>query len=186
MGSGEVAVVLPQQATQLESLPRLLLLQRQAQALGQELAIVTRNRSIRRNAKLLGIPFYNRDSALRGRRWRMGRAPSVSPAHPALGLPEPPPWRKEDGSSNAQVESRPGLYRSRQRRIAAGRRYRRTTPRLAAAVWLPVPGPVHGRVSGRIRLLCAASGDGNAGAGAAGARGDGAADGGPAGRGGGL
>ncbi len=135
MGSGEVAVVLPQQSTQLESLPRLRLLHRQAQALNQELALVTTNRSIRRNAKLLGIPVYNRDSALRGRRWRMGRAPSISPANPALGLPEPPPWRKEDGSPSAQVESRPGLYRSRQRRITAARRYRRATP-----AWLQVIG----------------------------------------------
>jgi len=131
VGSGQVAVVLPQQATQLESLPRMRLLQRQAQALEQELAIVTGNPSIRRNAKRLGIPVYNKDSALRGRRWRMGREPSISSANPALGLPEPPPWRKEDGSPNAQMQSRPGLYRSRQRRIAAGRRYRRLTP-----IWL--------------------------------------------------
>jgi len=44
MGSGQVAVVLPQQATQLESLPRLSLLQRQAQSLEQELALVSGNR----------------------------------------------------------------------------------------------------------------------------------------------
>ena len=136
MGRGEVAVVLPKQCKQLESLPRLRLLQRQAQILGQELALVTWNSSIRQNAKRLGIPVYSSDAALRGRLWRMDSpAPYIDPNNPGIALPDPPPWRKENGSPNLQVAARPSQFRSRQRRLRAAQRHQRPTP-----LWLRVFG----------------------------------------------
>ena len=136
MGSGEVAVVLPKQCSQLESLPRLRLLQRQSQALGQELALVTWNPTIRQNAKRLGIPVYSSDAALQGRLWRMDSpAPYINPNNVTAGLPTPPHWRKESGSPKIQVAARPSSFRSRQRRLRAAQRYRRPT-----SMWLRVFG----------------------------------------------
>ena len=137
MGSGAVAVVLPKHCDRLDSLPRLRLLQRQAQVLGQELALVTWNQSIRRNANRLGIPVYGSDASLRGRSWSMGRAQQVASHNPSGGLPEPPPWRNRDGSPNVKVAAHRGLSRIRQRRILAERSYRRVTP-----WWLQVVGYV--------------------------------------------
>ena len=128
MGSGEVAVVLPIHCDQLDSLPRLRLLQRQAQVLGQELALVTWDPSIRRKAGRLGIPVYGSDASLRGRRWRMGKARRIESDDPSAGLPEPPPWRRPDGSAKVDVAGSRGLNRSRQRRILAEGRSLSATP----------------------------------------------------------
>ena len=136
MGSGGVAVVLPRGSSQLESLTRLRLLQRQAQTRGQELALVTRDPSIRQNAKRLGIPVFGSEAILRMSRWRSGgSAPFIDSIHPGAGLPDPPPWRKENGSIDPRVGERPSLDRSRRRRIRATRRYQRATP-----LWLQLIG----------------------------------------------
>ena len=136
MGSGGVAVVLPKGSAQLESLTRLRLLQRQAQTRGQELALVTRDPSIRQNAKRLGIPVFGSEAILRMSRWRSGgTAPFIDSIHPGAGLPDPPPWRKQDGSIDPRVGARPSLDRSRRRRIRAARRYQGATP-----LWLQLIG----------------------------------------------
>ncbi len=136
MGSGAVAVILPQGCSQLESLPRLRLLQRQAQMKDQDLALVTQDLPIRHNARQLGIPVFSSEAALQGRRWRMNSpVPYIKPNDPSAGLPDPPPWRQQNGSANVQVVARPSLYRSRQRRIRAARNYQRPSP-----LWLQVFG----------------------------------------------
>ncbi len=136
MGSGGVAVVLPKGSAQLESLTRLRLLQRQAQTRGQELALVTRDPSIRQNAKRLGIPVFGSEAILRMSRWRSGgTAPFIDSIHPGAGLPDPPPWRRENGSIDPKVGERPSLDRSRRRRIRATRLYQRATP-----LWLQLIG----------------------------------------------
>ena len=136
MDAGEVAVVLPKGCGQLESLPRLRLLQRQARMKGQDLALVTRDSPTRQNARRLGIPVFSSEAALRGRHWRMDApAPYIDPNDPSAGLPDPPPWRKQHGPTKVKVPTRPSLYRSRQRRIRAARRYQRPTP-----LWLQASG----------------------------------------------
>ena len=136
IGRGAVAVVLPGGCAQLESLPRLRLLQRQSQLLGQNLALVTRDPTIRRNAKRLGIPVFGSEAAARWRRWgKSGAAPRIQPNHAAASLPEPPHWRKGDGSINPNLHRRPSLDRVRSRRLRATRRYHAATP-----LWLQLIG----------------------------------------------
>ena len=136
MGSGAVAVVLPRGCAQLESLTQLRLLQRQAQTRGQELALVTKDSSIRRNAKRLGIPVFGSEAALRWRRWRTGgAAPYIDANYAGVEFPEPPHWRKKQGTIDPKVGKLPSLERSRSRRIRATRRYQRATP-----LWLQLIG----------------------------------------------
>jgi hypothetical protein len=136
MGSGAVAVVLPRGCAQLESLTQLRLLQRQAQTRGQELALVTKDSSIRRNAKRLGIPVFGSEAALRWRRWRTGgAAPYIDANYAGVEFPDPPHWRKKQGTIDPKVGKLPSLERSRSRRIRATRRYQRATP-----LWLQLIG----------------------------------------------
>ena len=136
MGSGAVAVVLPRGCAQLESLTQLRLLQRQAQTRGQELALVTKDSSIRRNAKRLGIPVFGSEAALRWRRWRTGgAAPYIAANYAGVEFPDPPHWRKKQGTIDPKVGKLPSLDRSRSRRIRATRRYQRATP-----LWLQLIG----------------------------------------------
>ncbi len=136
IGRGAVVVVLPSGCAQLESLPRLRILQRQSQLLGQDMALVTRDPTIRRNAKRLGIPVFGSEAAARWRRWgKGGAAPQFQPNHPAASLPEPPHWRKGDGSINPNLHTRPSLDRVRSRRIRATRRYHASAP-----LWLQLIG----------------------------------------------
>lgn len=139
MGSGPVAVILPDGWNELDSTARLRLIQRQAQAKGQELALVTQDLSTRRIAGQLGIPVYSSEAAFRGRRWQMhAPIPRIDPRDPAASLPEPPPWRKRsrtNESADVKAAARPSLHRSRQRRIRAMRNVQRPTP-----LWLQILG----------------------------------------------
>ena len=136
MGRGGVALVLPGGCSQLESLPRLRLLQRQSQFLGQKLALVTSDLTIRKNAKRLGIPVFGSEAAVRLRRWGRGGSPPVIESNrPGAWLPEPPQWRKHNGSIDPKLAARPRLDRVRSRRVRATRRYQSSTP-----LWLQVVG----------------------------------------------
>lgn len=135
-GRGAVAVVIPEGCEQLESMPRLRVLHRQCQVREQELALVTKDASLRKNAKRLGIPIFSSEAAVRWRRWGKAGAPvaqAVSP--PVTSLPEPPHWRKVDGSIDPKLPGRPRIDRIRRQRIRAARRYRNTTP-----LWLQLFG----------------------------------------------
>jgi len=130
--SGAVAVVLPEGWGELRQFARLRLLQRQAQARGQALALVTRDGTTRRLAQELGIPVFGSQAAVEGRTWQMDTPlPRVDPRNPAAGLPEPPPWRRPDGQPKDALlaeAGRPSLHRARQRRIQAEQRYRQPAP----------------------------------------------------------
>ena len=136
LGRGQVVVVLPNGCTHLESLPRLRLLQRQAQLRGQALALVTPDPTIRQNAKRLGIPAFGSEAAARWRRWGTGAAaPRNDSNRTGIWLPEPPHWRRGNGSIDPKLRARPRFDRVRSRRIRAARRYHRATP-----LWLQVVG----------------------------------------------
>lgn len=129
VGRGAVALVMPRGCAQLESLPRLRLLQRQSQFLGQHLALVTRDPTIRKNAARLGIPVFGSEAAVRLRRWgKGGPAPAIESNRPGTWLPEPPHWRKHNGSIDPKLAARPRLDRVRKRRVRATRRYQSSTP----------------------------------------------------------
>lgn len=135
-GRGAVALVLPEGCKQLESMPRLRMLHRQCQVRGQQLALVTKDSGIRKNAKRLGIRVFGSEAALRWRRWGKGGGPDSAHSHtPVTSLPEPPHWRKGDGSIDPRLSGRPRIDRIRRQRIRAARRYRRPTP-----LWLQLFG----------------------------------------------
>jgi len=136
----QVAVVLPNGWSELNSIPRLRLIQRQAMARNQQIALVTHDLSTRQAAQQLGIPVYGNESGLAGRTWRMTPAlPAVDLRDPAAGLPATPPWRAADGKAAGKardaIASRPSLHRSRQQRIRAAEAWRRPTP-----LWLQLIG----------------------------------------------
>lgn len=140
MDGEQVAVVLPNGWGELNSIPRLRLIQRQAVARNQQIALVTHDLSTRQAAQQLGIPVYGNEAGLAGRTWRMTPAsPVVDPRQPAAGLPHPPAWRTAEGAATgkaqAAIVSRPSLHRSRQQRIRAAEVWRRPTP-----FWLQLAG----------------------------------------------
>ena len=134
LGSGQVAVVLPNGWSELDSFARMRLLQRQARLRKQDLALVTQDLETRRIAQALGIPVYGNEAGIVGRSWRMKpQLPDIDPRDPASGLPEPPAWRnsrllKETSDKTIELLARPNLHRSRQRRIRAEEKYRRPMP----------------------------------------------------------
>ena len=136
----QVAVVLPKGWGELNSIPRLRLIQRQAVARNQQIALVTHDLSTRQAAQQLGIPVYASESGLAGRTWRMTPSlPTVDPRQPAVGLPHPPAWRTASGEAAGKgrdaITARPSLHRSRQRRIQAAEAWRRPAP-----LWLRLIG----------------------------------------------
>jgi len=136
----QVAVVLPNGWSELNSIPRLRLIQRQAVARNQQIALVTHDLSTRQAAQQLGIPVYGNEAGLAGRTWRMTPAlPTVDPRQPAAGLPNPPVWRTANGEAAGKardaITARPSLHRSRQRRIRAAEAWRRPAP-----LWLQLAG----------------------------------------------
>lgn len=138
----QVAVVLPNGWGELNSVPRLRLIQRQAVARNQQIALVTRDLSTRQAAQQLGIPVYGSENGLGSRAWQMTPAlPVVDPRQPAAGLPAPPAWRTPGGQAAGKgrdaITARPSLHRSRQRRIRAAEAWRRPAP-----LWLQLIGYV--------------------------------------------
>lgn len=121
-----IAIELPDGYTELDNIARLRLLQRQAQVQRSHVALITLDEATNKAAHQLGIPvFESRDSALR-RNWKMEpEAPFIDPRQPAIGLPEPPPWRRED---IIQRTARPTLHRARQERIQIEQRYAKPLP----------------------------------------------------------
>ena len=136
----QVAVVLPNGWGELNSIPRLRLIQRQAVARNQQIALVTHDLSTRQAAQQLGIPVYGNEAGLANRTWQMTPAlPTIDPRRPAAGLPEAPAWRtvngEAKGKARAAIAGRPSLHRSRQQRIRAAEAWRRPAP-----LWLRLIG----------------------------------------------
>ncbi len=129
----QILLVIPDEWGELDNTARMRLLQRQAQIQRCELALVTSNAQTRKAARELGIPVFARVEDAEGRVWQMDPAlPLVEPRDPAAGLPEPPPWRREDVVAH---RSTPTLHHARQQRIRSEERYRQPLPmwlRLAA------------------------------------------------------
>lgn len=127
---GRIAVNLPSGWAEFDNVARMRLLQRQAQLLQIDVALVTQHEATRKAAKQVGIPIFARpDQALR-RQWCMRPLlPLVNPKQPnAAGLPEAPHWQQEQVVTRA---SRQRVRRARQRRIESEECYRRPMP-----VWL--------------------------------------------------
>jgi hypothetical protein len=121
-----VALALPENWFELDNVARLRLLQRQAQIQGRHLALITRQESTRKIAQSLGIPVFLETADAQRRRWQMHpELPLVNPRNPAEGLPEAPPWRRND---IVAASARPSHRQTRQRRIRAEEAARRPLP----------------------------------------------------------
>lgn len=121
-----IAIELPDGYSELDNVARLRLLQRQAQGQRSHIALITLDEATRKAAAQLGIPvFENREPAL-NRKWKMEPdLPFIDPRSPAAGLPEPPPWRRDE---IVQRTARPTLHRARQERIQVEQNYKRPLP----------------------------------------------------------
>ncbi|RIK41749.1 MAG: hypothetical protein DCC55_10940 [Chloroflexi bacterium] len=128
-----VVLDLPDEWDELDNAARMRLLQRQAQIQRCELGVVTRNEATRKAARQVGVPAFARVEEAEGRNWRMNPLlPPVDLRHPAAGLPEPPPWRRDEAVA---WMARPTRHQARQQRIRSEERYRRPLP-----LWLRVAG----------------------------------------------
>lgn len=124
--SEQVALALPEGWTELDNVARLRLLQRQAQIQQRQLALITRHEATRRAAQQLGIPVFGATREAQQLRWRMNPdTPMIDPRRPAAGLPEPPPWRREEAVTRA---ARPSRRQARRRRISAEQAAARPLP----------------------------------------------------------
>lgn len=129
-----VALLLPEGWLELDNVARMRLLQRQAVVQQVEFALVTRNPATIDAAKSVGVPVFSNPEQAAGDRWRMSLGlPPVDPRHPERGLPDPPPWRRQDEVSRI---ARPTHHQARQERIRKGTNYMRPTP--AWARWLGI------------------------------------------------
>lgn len=121
-----VVFSLPDGWAELDNEARLQMLQRRAQRLGIDIALLSTHPETRRAAKRIGIPFFRTtDQALRTQ-WKMSPVfPLIDPAHPDKGLPDPPHWHRQDIVD--RINS-PGWRRARRRRIENTEQYRKPAP----------------------------------------------------------
>lgn len=121
-----VVLELPEGWSELDNMARMRMVQRQAQALGLHVAIVTRHSETRRAAKQVGLPTFQRTDQALNSRWKMNPLmPRLHPNHPAAGLPEEPHWNR---TAIVDRINRPRAQRRRQQRIDAIKRYRQPSP----------------------------------------------------------
>jgi hypothetical protein len=124
--TAHVALVLPDNWFELDNVARLRLLQRQAQIQRRHLALITRQESTRKLAQSLGIPVFQEAADAQKRKWQMyPELPLVNPRKPDEGLPEPPPWRRNE---IVAASARPSHHQTRQARIRAEEAARRELP----------------------------------------------------------
>ena len=142
-----IVVELPDDWDGLANAARMRLLQRQVQVQRCQLAVVTRNAATINAAQTVGVPVFGDVETAMQREWRMEPTlPMVDLRNPALGLPEPPRYRREKIIAQTSL---PGQFQARQRRIATEERARRRrTPG-----WLVWVG--YGSMAGLIVLLLA-------------------------------
>jgi hypothetical protein len=117
---------LPDDWPELDNPARLRLLQRQAQLQRRHLALITRDQATGKVARQLGIPVFGRPEEAQRGRWRMEpELPLIDPRRPDEGLPEPPPWRRQEIVTRT---ARPTHRQARQRRIRLEEARRRPLP----------------------------------------------------------
>lgn len=130
-----VALELPPDWLELDNVPRMRLLERQAVIQQVELALITQDRATRKAGRQVGIPVFAHPEQAAHGRWHMSpQLPTIDPQHPDADLPDPPPWRRED---EVRRIARPTHFQARQRRIEREMAYRRPTPG-----WMRVAGTV--------------------------------------------
>jgi hypothetical protein len=130
-----IALELPEGWLELNNVARMRLVQRQAQIQHNEIALITREPATRTAAKQVGVPVFSRVEQAAGDRWRMDPLlPLIDPRHPDAGLPEPPPWRRQEIVAR---QTMPTQRQARQRRIARETAYRKPTP-----AWMRIAGNV--------------------------------------------
>ena len=130
-----VALDLPDGWLELDNVARVRLLQRQAIVQQVEVALITQHPATRKAARQVGVPVFTQPEEAAGDRWHMEPLlPAIDPQHPERGLPDPPPWRRQD---EVKRISRPTLSHARQQRIQQEMKYRQPTP-----VWLRWAGSV--------------------------------------------
>jgi hypothetical protein len=118
-----IALVLPEGWLELNNPARLRLLQRQAQIQHSEIALVTSEPATRAAAGQIGVPVFDRPEQANHSRWRMDPLlPLIDPRAPEAGLPDPPPWRRQDLVAQRRL---PTQRQARQRRIQSENAYRR-------------------------------------------------------------
>ncbi|HAJ37985.1 MAG TPA: hypothetical protein DCL15_20125 [Chloroflexi bacterium] len=128
-----IALELPEGWLELNNVARMRLLQRQAQIQHNEIALITREPATRTAAKQVGVPVFSRAEQAANDRWRMKPLlPLIDPRQPDAGLPEPPPWRRQEIVAR---QSMPTQRQARQRRISSETAYRKPTP-----VWMRIAG----------------------------------------------
>ncbi|MEM7131394.1 MAG: baseplate J/gp47 family protein [Chloroflexota bacterium] len=122
----QVVLELPSGWSELDNMARMRLLQRQAQILQMDIALVTTHAETRRAARQTGIPVFHSPNQAFNSRWQMKPLmPLVDPKQPDVGLPEAPHWRRDE---IVERINRPRVRRSRQSRIEAEERFRRPMP----------------------------------------------------------
>jgi hypothetical protein len=122
----QVLLNLPEGWDKLNNPARMRLVQRQAQIQRCELAVVTRDEATGRAARELGIPVFLRLEDVEGRTWRMDPPlPAMDLRRPAAGLPDAPPWRRDEVVGRM---ARPTHHHARQQRIKREARYRKPLP----------------------------------------------------------
>ncbi len=130
-----IALELPEGWLELNNVARMRLVQRQAQIQQSEIAIITREPATRSAAKQVGVPVFSRTEQAAGDRWRMDPLlPLIDLRRPDTGLPDPPPWRREEIVAR---QTMPTQRQARQRRIQSEAAYRRPTP-----MWMRLAGNI--------------------------------------------
>lgn len=128
-----IVLELPEGWLELNNVARMRLLQRQAQIQKNEIALITREPATRLAAKQVGVPVFNHVEQAINRHWQMKPLlPLIDPRAPAAGLPEPPPWRREEMVARQAL---PTQRQARQRRIETETTYRKPTP-----MWMRLAG----------------------------------------------
>lgn len=121
----QIVLDLPQGWSELDNMARMRLLQRQAQILHMDVALVTSHAETQRAAKRTGVPVFSSVNEAYSRSWQMKPLlPLVNPARPDAGLPEAPHWRRDQ---IVERINRPQVRRARLHQIEADR-HRRPLP----------------------------------------------------------
>lgn len=131
--TNRIVLNLPEDWSELDNMARMRLLQRQAQLLRRDVALVTDHEATRRAAKQVGVPVFLHPEDAVDAQWQMRPvAPLVDPRQPDAGLPEAPTWERREILERVQKE---GERRARQQRILAERSHRRPVPLWLRWAW---------------------------------------------------
>ncbi len=121
-----VVLELPEGWSELDNMARMRMIQRQAQILGIDVALVTRHSETRRAATQVGIPVFKQTERALHSRWKMNPLmPRLDPTNPGVGLPDEPHWNR---AAIVERVNKPRAQRIRQQRVDAAKRFRQPAP----------------------------------------------------------